>query len=194
MPDDVVRELEVYKMLARLGIELGAGVIPRYGLMSVTVPLTFEEGMTGVAFAFCQRAPERGAARAARKLASIRRSAARWPRFHESIDLKDLKGSVDLKAASNWRRTSRAPRRGRGLSIALTSSTSLAWRSRYALRPCLLKRDGRLTPAKPLDTIPSLSRRSSGRPGKCARPAARVPAPTHHRHRLRGCRSLPRGR
>jgi hypothetical protein len=26
-------ELEVYKMLERLGIELGAGVIPRYGLM-----------------------------------------------------------------------------------------------------------------------------------------------------------------
>jgi hypothetical protein len=65
MPDDVVRELEVYKMLARLGIELGAGVIPRYGLMSVAVPLTFEEGTTGVAFALCQRAPDRGAARAA---------------------------------------------------------------------------------------------------------------------------------
>jgi Family of unknown function (DUF6455) len=28
-----LRELEVYKMLERLGIELGAGVIPRYGLM-----------------------------------------------------------------------------------------------------------------------------------------------------------------
>jgi hypothetical protein len=28
-----VGELEVYKMLERLGIELGAGVIPRYGLM-----------------------------------------------------------------------------------------------------------------------------------------------------------------
>jgi hypothetical protein len=26
-------ELEVYKMLERLGIELGAGVVPRYGLM-----------------------------------------------------------------------------------------------------------------------------------------------------------------
>ena len=65
MPDDVVRELEVYKMLARLGIELGAGVIPRYGLMSVAVPLAFEEGVTGVAFALCLRAPERGAAPAA---------------------------------------------------------------------------------------------------------------------------------
>ena len=64
MPDDVVRELEVYKMLARLGIELGAGVIPRYGLMSVAVPLSLEEGMTGGAFALCQRAPECGAARA----------------------------------------------------------------------------------------------------------------------------------
>ena len=31
-----LRELEVYKMLERLGIELGAGVIPRYGLMYVT--------------------------------------------------------------------------------------------------------------------------------------------------------------
>ncbi len=31
-----VRELEVYKMLERLGIELGAGVIPRYGLMYVS--------------------------------------------------------------------------------------------------------------------------------------------------------------
>jgi hypothetical protein len=60
--NDVVRELEVYKMLARLGIELGAGVIPRYGLMSVAVPLSLEEGMTGVAFALCQRAPECGAA------------------------------------------------------------------------------------------------------------------------------------
>ena len=28
-----VRELEVYRMLERLGIELGAGVIPRYGLI-----------------------------------------------------------------------------------------------------------------------------------------------------------------
>jgi Family of unknown function (DUF6455) len=28
-----VRELQVYKMMERLGIELGAGVIPRYGLM-----------------------------------------------------------------------------------------------------------------------------------------------------------------
>jgi hypothetical protein len=65
MPDDAVRELEVYKMLARLGIELGAGVIPRYGLMSVTVPLTLDEGTTGVAFALCQRAPECGATRAA---------------------------------------------------------------------------------------------------------------------------------
>jgi hypothetical protein len=65
MPDDVVRELEVYKMLARLGIELGAGVIPRYGLMSVAVPLTFAEGTTAVTFALCQRATESGAARAA---------------------------------------------------------------------------------------------------------------------------------
>ena len=65
MPDDAVRELEVYKMLARLGIELGAGVIPRYGLMSVTVPLTLDAGATGVAFALCQRAPECGAAAAA---------------------------------------------------------------------------------------------------------------------------------
>jgi hypothetical protein len=64
VPNDVVRELEVYKMLARLGIELGAGVIPRYGLMSVAVPLSLEQGMTGVAFALCQRAPECGAARA----------------------------------------------------------------------------------------------------------------------------------
>jgi hypothetical protein len=31
-----LRELEVYKMLERLGIELGAGVIPRYGLMYVS--------------------------------------------------------------------------------------------------------------------------------------------------------------
>jgi hypothetical protein len=65
MPDDAVRELEVYKMLARLGIELGAGAIPRYGLMSVTVPLTFDKGATNVAFALCRGAPERGAARAA---------------------------------------------------------------------------------------------------------------------------------
>jgi hypothetical protein len=65
MSDDAVRELEVYKMLARLGIELGAGVIPRYGLMSVTAPLTFDEGTTGGAFALCQRAPEFGATRAA---------------------------------------------------------------------------------------------------------------------------------
>jgi hypothetical protein len=65
MPDDTVRELEVYKMLARLGIELGAGVIPRYGLMSVAVPLTFEEGTTGVMFALCQRSAECGAPRAA---------------------------------------------------------------------------------------------------------------------------------
>ena len=64
MSEDAVRELEVYKMLARLGIELGAGVIPRYGLMSVAVPLTLEEGVTGVAFALSQRAPECGAARA----------------------------------------------------------------------------------------------------------------------------------
>jgi hypothetical protein len=28
-----VGELEVYKMLERLGIEIGAGAIPRYGLM-----------------------------------------------------------------------------------------------------------------------------------------------------------------
>jgi hypothetical protein len=63
MPSDEVRELEVYKMLARLGIELGAGVIPRYGLMSVAVPLTIDEGVTGVAFALCQRAPECGATR-----------------------------------------------------------------------------------------------------------------------------------
>jgi hypothetical protein len=62
MPDDVVRELEVYKMLARLGIELGAGVIPRYGLMSAAVPLILEEG---VMFALCQRSPECGASRAA---------------------------------------------------------------------------------------------------------------------------------
>jgi hypothetical protein len=65
MPDDVVRELEVYKMLARLGIELGAGVIPRYGLMSVAVPLPFEKGTMGVVVALCQRAPECGTARAA---------------------------------------------------------------------------------------------------------------------------------
>jgi hypothetical protein len=31
MSEDAARDLEVYKMLARLGIELGAGVIPRYG-------------------------------------------------------------------------------------------------------------------------------------------------------------------
>jgi hypothetical protein len=65
MPDDAARELEVYKMLARLGIELGAGVIPRYGLMSVTVPLTLDEGATGVALALCQRAPKCGARGAA---------------------------------------------------------------------------------------------------------------------------------
>ena len=29
-------ELQVYKMLERLGIELGAGVIPRYGLMDIS--------------------------------------------------------------------------------------------------------------------------------------------------------------
>jgi hypothetical protein len=71
MPDDPVRELEVYKMLARLGIELGAGVIPRYGLMSVVVPLTFEEGVTGVAFALCQRAAESGTTRAAEEEISL---------------------------------------------------------------------------------------------------------------------------
>ena len=65
MPDDTVRELEVYKMLARLGIELGAGVIPRYGLMSVTVPLTFENGVTGVRFALFGRSPECAAVRSA---------------------------------------------------------------------------------------------------------------------------------
>jgi hypothetical protein len=58
MPDGVVRELEVYKMLARLGIELGAGVIPRYGLMSVTVPLTLDEGTTSIRFALCHEPPE----------------------------------------------------------------------------------------------------------------------------------------
>ena len=31
-----LRELQVYKMLERLGIELGAGVIPRYGLMDIS--------------------------------------------------------------------------------------------------------------------------------------------------------------
>ncbi len=31
-----LRELEVYKMLERLGIELGEGVIPQYGLMYVS--------------------------------------------------------------------------------------------------------------------------------------------------------------
>jgi hypothetical protein len=65
MPDDAVRELDVYKMLARLGIELGAGVIPRYGLMSVAVPLTFDKEAAGVAFALCQRAPKCGTTRAA---------------------------------------------------------------------------------------------------------------------------------
>jgi hypothetical protein len=65
VPDDVVRELEVYKMLERLGIELGAGVIPRYGLMSVAVPITFEEGMVGVSFALCPWGPEREVARTA---------------------------------------------------------------------------------------------------------------------------------
>jgi hypothetical protein len=29
-------ELQIYKMLERLGIELGAGVIPRYGLMDIS--------------------------------------------------------------------------------------------------------------------------------------------------------------
>jgi hypothetical protein len=31
-----LQELQVYKMLERLGLELGAGVIPRYGLMYVS--------------------------------------------------------------------------------------------------------------------------------------------------------------
>jgi Family of unknown function (DUF6455) len=31
-----LRELQVYKMMERLGIELGAGVIPRYGLMYIS--------------------------------------------------------------------------------------------------------------------------------------------------------------
>src|SRR6478735_8015258 len=31
-----LQELQVYKMMERLGIELGAGVIPRYGLMYVS--------------------------------------------------------------------------------------------------------------------------------------------------------------
>jgi len=31
-----LRELQVYKMLERLGLELGAGVIPRYGLMDIS--------------------------------------------------------------------------------------------------------------------------------------------------------------
>jgi hypothetical protein len=57
--------LEVYKMLARPGIELGAGAIPRYGLMSVAVPLTLEEGATGVVLAHCRRPAECGAAQAA---------------------------------------------------------------------------------------------------------------------------------
>jgi hypothetical protein len=35
-----VRELEVYRMLERLGIELGAGVIPRYGLIYVSAVRT----------------------------------------------------------------------------------------------------------------------------------------------------------
>jgi hypothetical protein len=65
MPDDAVRELDVYKMLARLGIELGAGVIPRYGLMSVAVPLTFDREAAGVAFALWQRAPKCATTRAA---------------------------------------------------------------------------------------------------------------------------------
>ena len=42
----------------RLGIELGAGVIPRSGLMSVAVPLCFDEGMV---VALCQRSAECGA-------------------------------------------------------------------------------------------------------------------------------------
>ena len=37
LSDDGIDELEVYKMLARLGIDLGAGAIPRYGLMSTGV-------------------------------------------------------------------------------------------------------------------------------------------------------------
>jgi hypothetical protein len=61
MDDDAVRELEVYKMLARLGIDLGAGVIPRYGLMSVAVPLAIDEGAASVAFALYQRVPDRDA-------------------------------------------------------------------------------------------------------------------------------------
>jgi hypothetical protein len=31
-----LQELQVYKMMERLGLELGAGVIPRYGLMYVS--------------------------------------------------------------------------------------------------------------------------------------------------------------
>ena len=51
MSDDIdfVPELEVYKMLERLGIELGAGVIPRYGLMSAAVRLCVDAGATGFA-------------------------------------------------------------------------------------------------------------------------------------------------
>jgi hypothetical protein len=49
MRKNVVRELEVYKMLARLGIELGAGVVARYGLMSAAVPLTLEAPGCGAA-------------------------------------------------------------------------------------------------------------------------------------------------
>jgi hypothetical protein len=62
---DIVRELEVYKMLARLGIKLGAGVIPRYGLMSAAVPLCIDPGATGVGFALRQRLPRCGAIEAA---------------------------------------------------------------------------------------------------------------------------------
>jgi hypothetical protein len=51
MPDEIdkVPELEVYKMLERLGIELGAGVVPRYGLMSAAVRLCLDSGATGFA-------------------------------------------------------------------------------------------------------------------------------------------------
>lgn len=35
LSENGIGELEVYKMLARLGIDLGIGAIPRYGLMCI---------------------------------------------------------------------------------------------------------------------------------------------------------------
>jgi hypothetical protein len=62
MSDEVVCELEVYKLLAQLGIDLGAGAIPRYGLMSAAVSRAFALGQSPECIATEAADPEIGLA------------------------------------------------------------------------------------------------------------------------------------